>query len=143
VRTSAHLRASRAACSAAGGAPAPHNAVAPSGRAPSLHDLPKCVPLCTAPTHAPPTARPCRVLNEGGEPFDFTAALHSYFEVLGVDVAAVRGLSGLSYLDKSADPNNPAEKKEERDSVRRAARATSRRCSMRVLLRLRLRSELR
>lgn len=41
-----------------------------------------------------------RVLNTGDTPFDFTAALHSYIEVLDVEKAAVRGLKGLEYLDK-------------------------------------------
>jgi len=36
-----------------------------------------------------------RVLNKGSEPFDFTAALHSYFEVAGVENAKVNGLKGL------------------------------------------------
>lgn len=41
-----------------------------------------------------------RVLNTGDAPFSFTAALHSYIEVLDVEKAAVRGLKGLEYLDK-------------------------------------------
>ena len=36
-----------------------------------------------------------RVTNTGDKPFDFTAALHSYFEVLDVEKAAVKGLKGL------------------------------------------------
>lgn len=36
-----------------------------------------------------------RVLNKGSEAFDFTAALHSYFEVAGVENAKVNGLKGL------------------------------------------------
>jgi glucose-6-phosphate 1-epimerase len=31
-----------------------------------------------------------RVVNTGDAPFEFTAALHTYFEVLGVDKARVR-----------------------------------------------------
>jgi glucose-6-phosphate 1-epimerase len=58
-----------------------------------------------------------RVLNEDDKPFEFTAALHSYFEVLAIKEATVRGLKGLSYLDKSADPKNPAVKKEDREEV--------------------------
>lgn len=41
-----------------------------------------------------------RVFNEDGAPFDFTAALHSYFEVLDISQAKVYGLEGLTYLDK-------------------------------------------
>ena len=41
-----------------------------------------------------------RVMNTGDAPFEFTGALHSYFEVLDVDVAKVKGLAGLTYLDK-------------------------------------------
>ena len=41
-----------------------------------------------------------RVLNTGDAPFSFTGALHSYFEVLDVGIARVKGLSGLTYLDK-------------------------------------------
>ena len=59
----------------------------------------------------------CRVLNEDDKSFDFTAALHSYFEVLGIDVASVQGLKGLTYLDKSQDPKNPVEKTENRERV--------------------------
>ena len=41
-----------------------------------------------------------RVLNTDDKPFDFSAALHSYIEVLDVEKAGVRGLQGLDYLDK-------------------------------------------
>ncbi|KIZ00487.1 Putative apospory-associated protein C [Monoraphidium neglectum] len=58
-----------------------------------------------------------RVINTGDAPFTFTAALHSYFEVLGVTKAKVSGLKGLTYLDKSKDPKNPESKTEERDAV--------------------------
>lgn len=58
-----------------------------------------------------------RVINEDDKPFDFTAALHSYFEVAGLGNAGVRGLKGLTYLDKSEDPANPKEGKEEREQV--------------------------
>lgn len=40
------------------------------------------------------------VNNTGTEPFDFTAALHTYIEVDGIAKAKVRGLQGLEYLDK-------------------------------------------
>ncbi len=43
-----------------------------------------------------------RIINTGDAPFEFTGALHSYFEVLDVGVAKVKGLAGLSYLDKVA-----------------------------------------
>ncbi|WPT18154.1 hypothetical protein PSENEW3_00006155 [Picochlorum sp. SENEW3] len=58
-----------------------------------------------------------RVLNKGSEAFDFTAALHSYFEVAGVENARVNGLKGLEYLDKTEDANNPPKKEEDRDSI--------------------------
>ena len=41
-----------------------------------------------------------RVINTGDQAFDFTTALHSYFEVAHVSKAKVRGLKGLTYLDK-------------------------------------------
>lgn len=39
-----------------------------------------------------------RVLNKGLEPFSFTAALHSYFEVAGIENARVSGLKDLVRL---------------------------------------------
>lgn len=42
-----------------------------------------------------------RVHNTGDASFDFTAALHTYIEVLDIGVAKVRGLQGLRYLDKA------------------------------------------
>jgi len=57
-----------------------------------------------------------RIINTDDKPFEFTAALHSYFEVLDINVAKVRGLKGLTYLDKSKDPQNPEKKVEERDT---------------------------
>lgn len=39
------------------------------------------------------------VTNTGAEPFDFTAALHSYLAVSEVAGTCVRGLGGLRYLD--------------------------------------------
>ncbi len=41
-----------------------------------------------------------RVINDGDSPFEFTGALHSYFEVLDIEKAKVYGLQGLTYLDK-------------------------------------------
>ena len=87
-----------------------------------------------------------RVINTGDKAFEFTAALHSYFEVLDIGVAKISGLSGLKYLDKVlhalrlplaaadrdssrpafdecygglqvVDANNPAEKQEHREVV--------------------------
>ncbi|XHS79173.1 D-hexose-6-phosphate mutarotase [Burkholderiaceae bacterium UC74_6] len=36
---------------------------------------------------------------EGSEPFDFTAALHTYLAINDIDEASVAGLSGLQYFD--------------------------------------------
>lgn len=58
-----------------------------------------------------------RVLNKGSEPFSFTAALHSYFEVAGIENARVSGLNGLNYLDKTVDANAPPTKMEDRESI--------------------------
>lgn len=58
-----------------------------------------------------------RVVNTGDSAFDFTAALHTYFEVAGVENAKVVGLKGLDYLDKVVDANNPPKKMETRDAV--------------------------
>lgn len=58
-----------------------------------------------------------RVLNTGDDAFTFTAALHTYFEVLKVGAAKVRGLKGLTYLDKASDPNNPTSRADERDAI--------------------------
>eukprot|EP01025_Chloroclados_australasicus_P033516 TRINITY_DN34203_c0_g1_i1.p1 TRINITY_DN34203_c0_g1~~TRINITY_DN34203_c0_g1_i1.p1 ORF type:complete len:388 (-),score=51.68 TRINITY_DN34203_c0_g1_i1:229-1326(-) len=54
-----------------------------------------------------------RVINNDEKPFSFTGALHSYFEVAGIDKAKVKGLKGLTYLDKVENK----EKTEERDEV--------------------------
>jgi hypothetical protein len=45
-----------------------------------------------------------RVVNTGDKPFDFTAALHTYFEVAGVENARVRGLKGLVSAGARAGP---------------------------------------
>ncbi|GFR48859.1 hypothetical protein Agub_g10813, partial [Astrephomene gubernaculifera] len=58
-----------------------------------------------------------RVINTDDKPFDFTAALHSYIEVLSIDKARVTGLKGLTYLCKAKDPKNPETKQEDRDAV--------------------------
>ena len=60
----------------------------------------------------------CRVINKGDKPFDFTAALHTYFEVLDLDTAAVKGMKGMKFLDKSQDSKNPTEKIEDREEVK-------------------------
>ena len=59
-----------------------------------------------------------RVINTGNEAFEFTAALHSYFEVAGVEKASVDGLGGLKYFDKIPDPNAPEEKVEKDKAVK-------------------------
>lgn len=53
-----------------------------------------------------------KVLNSGDQPLGFTAALHTYLEVVDVGVPAVRvtGLQGKKYLDKVPDPKKPEEK---------------------------------
>jgi len=58
-----------------------------------------------------------RVINTDDKPFDFTAALHTYIEVLSIAKARVMGLKGLTYLDKGVDPKNPITKKEDRDAI--------------------------
>ena len=42
------------------------------------------------------------ITNSGDSPLPFTAALHNYFAVSDVRVAAVHGLSGLTFIDKMA-----------------------------------------
>ncbi len=42
------------------------------------------------------------ITNSGDSPFSFTAALHNYFAVTDVQLAAVQGLSGLVYVDKTS-----------------------------------------
>ncbi|EIE26552.1 apospory-associated protein C [Coccomyxa subellipsoidea C-169] len=58
-----------------------------------------------------------RVINTGNEPFDFTAAMHTYIEVLDIEVAKVRGLQGLTFLDKVPNPEEPETKEEDREVV--------------------------
>ena len=41
-----------------------------------------------------------RIINTGDKPFEFTAALHTYIEVLDINKATVKGLKDLEYLDK-------------------------------------------
>ena len=41
-----------------------------------------------------------RIINTGDKPFEFTAALHTYIEVLDIKKASVKGLKDLEYLDK-------------------------------------------
>lgn len=58
-----------------------------------------------------------RVINTDEKPFSFTAALHTYIEVLEAKVAKVLGLKDLTYLDKSQDPKNPTSQTETREAV--------------------------
>jgi glucose-6-phosphate 1-epimerase len=58
-----------------------------------------------------------RVVNTGSDTFDFSAALHTYFEVADIHKAQVRGLKGLTYLDKTVDANNPPSATETRDAI--------------------------
>ncbi|GAQ89495.1 aldose 1-epimerase family protein [Klebsormidium nitens] len=57
-----------------------------------------------------------RIINLDTQPFDFTAALHTYFRA-AIDKVKVSGLKGLQSLNKDPDPNNPIESKETRDEV--------------------------
>lgn len=41
------------------------------------------------------------VVNTGNAPFEFTAALHSYFHIADVDEVVVSGLEGIRYRDKT------------------------------------------
>lgn len=45
-----------------------------------------------------------RIINTGDKPFEFTAALHTYIEVLDINKATVKGLKDLDYLDKVCCP---------------------------------------
>jgi glucose-6-phosphate 1-epimerase len=58
--------------------------------------------------------------NNATEPLDFTAALHSYFEVVDAALPAVRvtGLKGKTYLDKVPDPKAPARRVDDAPAVR-------------------------
>ena len=58
-----------------------------------------------------------RVMNTGDSEFNFSGALHTYFEVAGVENAKVRGLKGLEYLDKTVDADNPPRSTETRDEI--------------------------
>ncbi|KAK9810265.1 hypothetical protein WJX72_007647 [[Myrmecia] bisecta] len=58
-----------------------------------------------------------RIINTDDKPFEFTAALHTYIEVLDIHKAKVKGLKGKTYLDKVKDPNNPVEKVEDREEI--------------------------
>lgn len=57
------------------------------------------------------------VHNTGTQAFEFTAALHTYIEVLHISKATVGGLQGLEYLDKAQNANDPPVKKETRKLV--------------------------
>lgn len=58
-----------------------------------------------------------KVTNTGDKAFDFTASLHSYFNVTDVETANVRGLQGLEYLDRVADAKHPSVHQELRELV--------------------------
>jgi glucose-6-phosphate 1-epimerase len=59
-----------------------------------------------------------RVMNMNqSDSFSFNGALHTYFEVSDIEKAKVNGLKGLTYLDKTVDPENPAKKVEDRDAM--------------------------
>ena len=73
--------------------------------------------LYTVTLHGETLRTDFRVLNEGDAPFSFTSALHTYFEVAGIDKARVTGLKGKTYLDKTVDANNPPSASETRDAV--------------------------
>lgn len=56
------------------------------------------------------------IKNTDSKPFDFQAALHSYFAVSDIDKCEVQGaFEGKTYLDKMEKP--PAEKKETRKAI--------------------------
>eukprot|EP00898_Chlorokybus_atmophyticus_P005573 jgi/Chlat1/6016/Chrsp4S06197 len=65
-----------------------------------------------------PTRLRCdfRIVNTDTKPFDFTAALHTYFAANIADVA-ITGLKGCKTLNKVPDPTNPKEDVEVRDVV--------------------------
>tara|TARA_B110001452_G_scaffold148979_1_gene124004 strand:+ start:2675 stop:3571 length:897 start_codon:yes stop_codon:yes gene_type:complete len=51
--------------------------------------------------------------NSGSEPFEFTAALHTYFATPDVEHASIMGLAGLSYEDNAAGGALAVEQAEE------------------------------
>lgn len=64
-----------------------------------------CRPACwqrKLDSHLPPPRPDLQrsVINTDDKPFDFAAALHTYFEVLSIGQAKINGLKGLTYLDK-------------------------------------------
>jgi glucose-6-phosphate 1-epimerase len=56
-----------------------------------------------------------RVVNEGKASFDFTTALHSYFEVADIEKATIKGLKGVTYTDRLTE--GAAATPETRDSI--------------------------
>ena len=50
------------------------------------------------------------VVNTGGRPFDFTAALHTYLRTSDVRTAEVRGLAGAPYRDKVLKRDDEAQR---------------------------------
>ncbi|MEW5319039.1 MAG: hypothetical protein WDW38_010215 [Sanguina aurantia] len=81
--------------------------------------IPHCFPqvVYSVSLHGESLRTDLRVINTDDKPFDFSAALHSYIEVLSVQQASVLGLKGLTYLDKSKDASNPTSMTESRDAV--------------------------
>lgn len=55
-----------------------------------------CLTICSIALHGEQLRAHLRVINTDDKPFEFTAALHSYFEVLDITKAKVRGLKGES-----------------------------------------------
>lgn len=57
-----------------------------------------------------------KVLNTGDEPFSFTAALHSYFDISAVANIEIEGnFKGATYTDKTANP--PVDRVAEADTL--------------------------
>lgn len=56
------------------------------------------------------------IKNTDSKPFEFSTALHSYFRA-AIEKVTVKGLKGLTYLNKDPDPKNPSKQAEERDLV--------------------------
>ena len=92
-----------------GTGPLPVACTASGPRHPASHVDPDCSYLCrpyafkavySVSLHGEKLRTDFRVFNTGDKPFEFTAALHTYFEVADVSKAKVNGLQNLKYLDK-------------------------------------------
>lgn len=70
------------------------------------------------------------VTNTGSSPFEFTAALHTYFKVSAIEQVKVRGLNGLQYFDNTDGVDDKPESGEvvsingETDRIYRSAENT-------------------